>query len=407
MAKKNTNPEVRFAGFTEEWEEKNFEKVFSNISNNSLSREKLNYVTGLAKNVHYGDILVKFNDVLDVKKVSLPYISDNATIEKLKKSILKDGDIIISDAAEDEIVGKCVELYNVNEEKILSGLHTIAVRPKEKFAPKFLGYYMNSNSYHDQLLRLIQGTKVLSISKTAIKNTFIRHPQSIDEQELIANFHVNIDKLIAEHQQKHSKLQSFKQAMLDKMFPKQGQLVPEIRFKGFEGNWEEINVGSICKTTIGVFVIKTRQNDLSPYPVYNGGVSYTGFYDEYNNEANKIVISARGANAGFVNIVRTKYWAGNSCYSVDVLDKELFDIDFLFYYIKKYQRRFLENQQSANIPSVSKSDVERFKVFYPSKAEQSAIAKYLLSLDNQISNNDLQINKLQNIKKAFLAKMFI
>ena len=407
MVKSNTSPEVRFAGFQEDWEEKVFENVFLNISNNSLSREKLNYNTGLAKNVHYGDILVKFHDVLDVRKEILPYVTDNDSVEKLKNLFLKDGDIIISDAAEDEIVGKCVELYNVNSDKILSGLHTIAVSPKESFAPKYLGYYMNSNSYHHQLLKLMQGTKVLSISKTAIKKTVIRNPKSKDEQKLIGDFFENINNLITEHQKKYVKLNSLKQAMLDKMFPKQGQLIPGIRFKGFEEEWEEINVGSICKTTIGVFVIKTRQNDLSPYPVYNGGVSLTGFYDEYNNEANKIVISARGANAGFINIVRTKYWAGNSCYSVDVFDKELFDIDFLFYYIKKHQSRLLENQQLANIPSVSKSDVERFKVFYPSKNEQSTIAKYLLSLDNQISNHDLQITKLQNIKKAFLAKMFI
>lgn len=228
-----------------------------------------------------------------------------------------------------------------------------------------------------------------------------------EEQINIANFFENIDQLITQHQQKHSKLLALKKAMLSKMFPKQGQTVPEIRFKGFEGDWVEKNVGIICSTTIGVFVIKTKQNDLSPYPVYNGGISYTGFYDEYNNEPNKIVISARGANAGFVNIVKTKYWAGNSCYSVDVLDKESFDIDFLFYYIKENQSRFLENQQAANIPSVSKSDVERFLIFHPTKSEQTVIAKYLLSLDNLISNHQTQMTKLQNIKKALLAKMFV
>ena len=251
MAKTNTKPEVRFAGFAEDWEEKDFEKVFTNISNNSLSREKLNYVAGLAKNVHYGDILVKFNDVLDVRKEVLPYISDNATVEKLKSSFLKDGDIIISDAAEDETVGKCVELHNVNDEKILSGLHTIAVRPKENFAPKFLGYYLNSDSYHNQLLKLMQGTKVLSISKTAIKKTVIRNPKSKDEQKLIGNFFENIDKLIAEHQQKDSKLKALKQAMLDKMFPKQGKLVPEIRFKGFEGDWEEKKLSELSNYSNG------------------------------------------------------------------------------------------------------------------------------------------------------------
>ena len=82
---------------------------------------------------------------------------------------------------------------------------------------------------------------------------------------------------------------------------------PRIRFKGFTEAWEQRKVGNIANTTIGEFVIKTKQNPSSPYPVYNGGISYTGFYDDFNNEGNKIIISARGANAGFVNVVKSQF----------------------------------------------------------------------------------------------------
>lgn len=160
---------------------------------------------------------------------------------------------------------------------------------------------------------------------------------------------------------------------------------PKIRFKGFTDDWEQRKLGEIAKTTIGEFVIKTKQDDNYPYPVFNGGSSNTGFYNEFNNEGNKILVSARGANAGFVNIVKTRYWAGNSCYSIDLLDKNEFDTDFIFQEMKRNQERFTENQQAANIPSVSKADVEKFVVDVPSYAEQLKIGEYFANLDNLIT----------------------
>ena len=77
---------------------------------------------------------------------------------------------------------------------------------------------------------------------------------------------------------------------------------------------------TIAVVSIGEFVHQNKQNPNGKYPVFNGGITHTGFYDEYNREENRIIISARGANAGFVNRVLTKYWAGNSCYSIDVND---------------------------------------------------------------------------------------
>lgn len=211
-------PEIRFKGFEGHWEDVAFGKIFQNISNNSLSRENLNYNSGIAKNVHYGDILVKFNEVLDVQREVLPFITEDEIVEKLKSNFLKDGDIIISDAAEDQSVGKCVEIVNINNCNILSGLHTIAVRPKQKFAQRYLGYYMNSNCYHNQLIRLMQGTKVLSISKTALKNTKIQFPADCEEQKMIGNYFKNLDKLIANHETQITKLRNIKKAFLAKMF---------------------------------------------------------------------------------------------------------------------------------------------------------------------------------------------
>ena len=129
---------------------------------------------------------------------------------------------------------------------------------------------------------------------------------------------------------------------------------PKRRFKEFSDNWERNLIGEIANITIGEFVIKNKQSDNGLYPVYNGGVSYTGKYDEYNNKGPKVIISARGANAGFINIVNGYYWAGNSCYSVSLNKDSKYNINYLYYFMKNNQNIFTENQQAANIPSVSK-----------------------------------------------------
>ena len=213
-----TTPEIRFKGFSGEWEEKEFGACFVNVPSNTLSRADLNYKTGLAKNIHYGDVLIKFGEILDARNELLPLITNDDIANKLKHAALRDGDIIIADAAEDSTVGKCTELFNIDEQLVLSGLHTIAVRPTLPFASKYLGYYLNSSSYHDQLLSLMQGTKVLSISKTTIQSTNITFPASLEEQSAIGNYFQKLDALINQHQQQITKLTNIKQACLSKLF---------------------------------------------------------------------------------------------------------------------------------------------------------------------------------------------
>ena len=157
------------------------------LQNNTLSRADLSNEAGVAKNVHYGDVLIKFGEVLDVSKEQLPMISDESILTKYKTSFLQNGDVIIADTAEDTTVGKCSEIVGLNDEVVLSGLHTIPYRPVEKFAPKYLGYYLNSDAYHNQLLPLMQGIKVTSISKSAMQDTDIIYPKSKEEQTEIGN----------------------------------------------------------------------------------------------------------------------------------------------------------------------------------------------------------------------------
>lgn len=218
FADKSGYPAVRFEGFDEVWKHQKFSDIVKGLQNNTLSRSELNYECGTVKNIHYGDILTKFGEFIDASKTSLPYISDNTKADKFEKSFLKDGDIVIADTAEDDTVGKCVEIQGSEHLKISAGLHTIACRPKQQYGSKYLGYYFNSPVYHNQLHPLMQGIKVTSISKSSIQNTDVYIPQSVAEQSKIGDVLSKIDSLISLNQREVKKLSIIKQSLLQKMF---------------------------------------------------------------------------------------------------------------------------------------------------------------------------------------------
>lgn len=416
---KNSKPKVRFKECTEEWEKSEFEDIFNNISNNSLSRDQLNYHIGDAKNIHYGDILVKYSEILDVDKEVIPFISDNEAVEKIKNSRLLDGDIIIADAAEDEMVGKCVEIINIKNNVVVSGLHTIAVRPKNKFAPRYLGYYMNSNAYHQQLLKLMQGTKVLSISKTAIKKTFVNHPKSEKEQLKIGNLFENIDKLIAGHRQKHSKLKALKKAMSSKMFPQQGQTIPEVRFKGFAGNWKEDNLSELSFVFDGTHQTPTYTESgvmfLSVENISNltskKYISRKAFEEEFSNyPENGDVLMTRIGDVGTTNVVETNeplaYYV-----SLALLKKKKLDPYFLKECIgsEKVKKELWHRTLHIAFPKkINKNEIEKVTIPYPvSEEEQKKVGELFKQINKLIICHQSEMDRLDNIKQAFLAKMFI
>lgn len=129
------------------WEQRKLGDTLSSLQNNTLSRAELCPENGAAKNVHYGDVLIKFGEYLDISKEELPMIADSSVVAKYKASYLKNGDVVIADTAEDETVGKCSEIAGLRDEIVISGLHTIPYRPQLNFASGYLGYYMNSDSY--------------------------------------------------------------------------------------------------------------------------------------------------------------------------------------------------------------------------------------------------------------------
>ena len=169
---------------------------------------------------------------------------------------MQDGDIVFADAAEDEIVGKAVEINGLANGNLVAGLHTIVGRPLNKFADRYLGYYINSDSYHRQLIPLMQGTKVSSISKSTLQKTKIIYPNMISEQKSIGNFFSNLDRTIAFQQRKLEKMKSMKSAYLSEMFPAEGEHKPKRRFPGFTDDWEQRELGELASHRGGTAIEK-------------------------------------------------------------------------------------------------------------------------------------------------------
>lgn len=140
---------------------------------------------------------------------------------------------------------------------------------------------------------------------------------------------------------------------------------------------EFIMLIDICKITIGEFVHKNKQTEEGKYPVFNGGKNHTGYYEEFNNDGNKVIISARGANAGYVNRVFTRYWAGNSCYSISPLNDNYLNWLFLYYSLKNEEKKFMGNQQTGSIPAISKKQIEQIKIPVPPLDVQNEIVRIL------------------------------
>ena len=198
-----------------DWEERTFADVFIMLRNNTLSRDCLNAESGQARNIHYGDVLVKYGFIVDIQNNQVPFV--NSDVECKRWDRLKDGDIVIADTAEDDSVGKAVEVTNTGSEVVYSGLHTIACRPRESFARNYLGYYMNSDAYHDQLRPYMQGIKVTSVSKGNIALTRMSVP-SLPEQREIADCLASLDDVIAKAKGELDAWRELKKGLLQQMF---------------------------------------------------------------------------------------------------------------------------------------------------------------------------------------------
>ena len=216
----------RLPGFSGEWNEASFADLFDFLPTNVFTRDQMTD-TGTIKNIHYGDILTKYGACLDISNTNVPYLSETVSAKRYSESsYARSGDVIIADTAEDTTVGKCIELVNVCG-KVLSGQHTMLCRPKVSFAPKFLGYYMNADCFHNQMLPFITGIKVSSISKTNVSALRLKYPSLIEEQQEIAAVFSDMDDETEQLEKELTKYQQIKQGMMQELLTGRIRLVDE------------------------------------------------------------------------------------------------------------------------------------------------------------------------------------
>ncbi|HFH8171519.1 TPA: restriction endonuclease subunit S, partial [Streptococcus agalactiae] len=344
--------------------------------------------------------MIKYPAILNIKNDKIPYIT-GGKLEKYKSSLLENGDLIFADAAEDETVGKAVEVNGLTEENLVAGLHTIVARPKDKKAEFFLGYYINSNTYHRQLLRLIQGSKVSSISKGNLQKTLVSFPKDFEEQQKIGSFFKQLDETIALHQRKLDLLKEQKKGFLQKMFPKNDAKVPELRFAGFADDWEERKLGELSQDTFGGGTPKTsvteywngeipwiQSSDLSSDHLFGVLPKKHITENAVKNSATKLIPKNSIAIVTRVGVGKLAFMPYEFTSSQDFLSLSNLQVDcnFGMYSIYKMLQRELNNIQGTSIKGITKADLLDKEVIIPVEfEEQQRIGSFFKQLDDTIA----------------------
>ncbi|MCD8441040.1 restriction endonuclease subunit S [Tenacibaculum dicentrarchi] len=372
MQKKKNIPALRFRGFNEEWEEDLFENI------NPLQR---------------GFDLPKKQLVLG----RIPVIMSNG-IGALHNVFKVKGPGVVT--------GRSGTIGNVHYIKENYWPHntTLWVTDFNNNYPYFC-YLILKNI---NLNKFSTGSGVPTLNRNDVHQEKIYIPH-LNEQIQISNFYSNLDTLLTKHQTQHQKLQALKKAMLSKLFPKKGETTPEIRFKGFTGDWEEIKISNLFKVTRGSVLSASLTTDKKTkkmkYPVYSSQTKYNGlmgYYDEYLFE-NAVTWTTDGANAGTVKYRKGKF------YSTNVNGVLLSDEGFASEVIAE----ILNNEAWKHVshvgnPKLMNNVMADIKITIPNSIKEIEIlSNYLNIFNSLITKHATQIEKLGTIKKACLSKMFV
>ena len=385
MAKNNTKPQIRFKGFTDAWEQRKLGDSFDmTVKNNTLSRADLSYDGGNVQSIHYGDVLIKYGAFVDSAEDAIPYIW-NGRSEDYISHFLKEGDIIFADTAEDETVGKATEIADLRGKMVVSGLHTIVCRPYDRKAKYYLGYYFNSPSFHDQLVPLMQGIKVLSLSRNNLAKTDILYPSSKVEQTLIGKLFARIDNLITLHQRKRNRQ--------DLLFSrKKLPLILAIA-------WEQRKLEDIVSVCSGKDYKHLNEGDI---PVYGTGGYMLSVSEALSYFDDAIGIGRKGT-IDKPYILKAPFWTVDTLFYAIPKEKTALDFVYCLFQIIDWKSK----DESTGVPSLSKVAINSVDISIPKSEEQVRIGAVFFKIDNLITLHQRQVEKLKNIKSALLEKMFV
>lgn len=395
----------------EEWEVQSFSDTFRILNNNTYSRADLNYASGQFRNIHYGDVLILFPEVLDCTREDVPYINDGVRISGSAQP-LQDGDVVMADTAEDETVGKVTEVTNTSDKPVMAGLHTIPCRVKSgEFAPKWLGYYMNSHLYHDQLLPYIHGTKVSSVSKGSIGDTVIIIPQTT-EQERIVDALSDVDALIIDLQKLIRKKKDIRQGTMQML------LTGKKRLGGYKGAFIRASLGEL-----GSLSKASVNPSQEPKTIYE---EYSMLAFDANSKPNhvlgkemlssRIKITPDTLLFNKLNVRQRRVWYIQECTENAVCSSEFLPyksdkVDLL--YLKqllltdKVTNDFkdMSSGTSNSQQRITPTDFLKYEIAIPSLQEQREIALILFDMDAEIQKLEEKLSKYQRVKQGMMEEL--
>lgn len=392
----------------QEWEVERFRDVGHFLRNNTLSRDKMSESDGCVQNIHYGDVLIKYREILDVSRTNIPWIVENSKDSPLG-DMLQDGDIVISDTAEDYAVGKATELLGINGASVVAGLHTMPFRPLSNlFSPCFLGYYINSMAYRFQLYALIQGIKVCAISKKTMSGTFLIVPP-LAEQKKIAEVLGVWDKAIEKQSQLIEQLTLRKRGLMQQL------LTAKRRLPGFSNPWEEIRLKEILIEGSKIPVDSISRYKKISIGLYKKGISYiddnkvkADIRPFYVREKGEIIIGKQNYFNGSIAIVNDKFdgtICSNAIMSFRVNDS--FHLKFIYEAISQpdYLRKREMMANGTGQKELSEKDFLNFEIIVPSIEEQTAIAEVLTAADREIELAQQKLELLRQQKRGLMQQL--
>ena len=414
MANNNENkilnvPNLRFPEFCGEWETIKVSELLDFYSTNSLSWEQLDYSNGKIKNLHYGLIHKGVPTMVDVACDSLPYIKEESMLKSF--TLFKEGDVAFADASEDtNDVAKAIEVVNCDNQQIVSGLHTIHGRDNSnRTVIGYKGYAFASDSFHKQIRRIAQGTKVFSISVRNFDEAYIGIP-SKEEQTQIAKLLITIDKRIATQNKIIEDLKKLKSAISKQVFaqkPSGSNRLDSLFSKGKAGgtptstNKEyyngEIPFLSINDITKQGKYVRYTENHLSQSGLENSSAWVVPKYS---------LIMSMYASVGLVTINEIPITTSQAMFAMQLKDKDL--LDYLYYYLSYFKYRHIHKYLETGTQSNINADIVR-GIMIPTygHSRNMEIASTLQGIDVKI-DNELSVLKLFNRQKNYLlSQMFI
>ena len=383
-------PNLRFPEFTEEWKKVRVSNLLDFYPTNSLSWEQLDYSNGQIKNLHYGLIHKGLPTMVDASSDLLPYIKEE--IVPKSYTLFKEGDVSFADASEDtNDVAKAIEILNCNGQQIVSGLHTIHGRDNtDQTVIGYKGYAFASESFHKQIRRIAQGTKVFSVSVRNFDETYIGVP-SKDEQAKIAKLLIAIDKRIATQNKIIEDLKKLKSAIRKRIFTS---------LKNEHTENYEINQLLAYEQPSAYIVANDEYSaDTTLTPVLTANKGFVlGYTDEdfgIYQKGECIIFDDFTMDAKYVSFpFKVKSSA------IKILTAKLnVNLRFMFEYLSYLGLKSEEHKRHYI------SEIASLVIELPSKEKQNRIANLMTSLDNKLALEEKVKAKYEDKKQYLLSQM--